>query len=358
MKHFSAQATRDRAQIAQFILTLTHAALQPRQPATDAGNVNGKASPALPDRPSGDLPAWTVVNPFRPFRPFDASADLSSQSLSAQRTHDSELLPLAAQASNAIAITRASHQSCPALRRHLKARGGCARHVVGKPISMALKTAQSTLYRSNVLSIRYARPNRPEPPCWLDRSDPVAAAMQRWAGSVFDGWHALLEQTLRKLLSMARSPARRSALKDLNVFCHDIEMGFSLPDESDTALRGIARRAQVISRCTCSTCGGAGRRREIGEDNSVTLCARCAAPLLLGYDIWELQQSIRFLRAVNVPVVESQIPALLRSSFRRKAVAHPEEFGPGGKVRMNSARFLAWAGQWQAIGERIVGGPD
>ena len=356
MKHFSGQASSDRLQIAQHILALARAALQPRKPASGPCGIKGKAIPAMAVTVIRDLPAWTAVNPFRPS---DASAGPPSQLVPAHRTADTELKPQAAQVLNAIAITRATPRSCPALRRQLKARGGCRQHIVGRPIPTALKTPQSALHTSNVLSILKARPRHlRELTCWLGEPDPVAAGMRLWGACVPAGWHGLLEQTLSKLLAMARSPARRSALKDLSVFCHGAELGFGLPGDSDAALLGIARRAEATSRWTCSACGSPGRRREIGEEGRATLCARCAAPMLLQWDVWELQQSLRFLRAVNMPVVESQIPHWLRESFRRQAAAHPEDDGPQGRLRIIPARFLAWASEWQLIGERITGGPD
>ena len=356
MKQSLAQASRDRAQIALHVLALTRAAMQPHKPASHDCGVTGPAHRALSDRPTGEPPAWAAVNPFRSS---DPSPGPLSQLVAAHRTSDDALVPQTALASNVIVIARATARSCPALRRRLKERCGCVRHVAGRPRPTALKTTQSALHMSNVLSVLAARP-RPlrKPRCWLEAPDPVSAGIERWARHVPPGWQGLLEQTLLKLLAMARSPARRSALQGLTVFCHGVGLGFSLPADGDAALLGVARRAEAASQCICSTCGSPGRRREIGEEDRATLCARCAARPLLHWDIWELQQSLRFLRAVNVPVGESQIPALLRSSFRRQASAHPEDFSPQGKVRMSPARFLAWAAQWQAIGERIAGGPD
>lgn len=358
MKHFSGQASRDRLQIALHVLALAHAALEPRKQALHTCGVNCKAIAAVPALAAPDLPAWTAVNPFRPS---GASADPSNPSVPAHPARQSDLITASAQGSSAIANAgaRATPRGCPALRRQFKARGGCLRRVAGRPIPMALKTPQSALHSSNVLSILNARLRPPrEVSCWLENPDPaaaVAAGMRRWKGCVPAGWSGLLEQTLGKLRAMARSAARRNALKGLSVFCHGVELGFSLPAQSDAALLGIARRAEATSRCTCSACGSPGRRREIGEEGAATLCARCAAPLLLQWDVWELGQSLRFLRAVNVPVVESQIPPLLRASFCRQAAAHPEDFGPQGKPRMIPARFVAWASQWQTIGERLAG---
>ena len=356
MKHFSGQASRDRSQIALHVLALAHAALERRKPASHTCGVNCKAIAALPSLAAPDLPAWTAVNPFRPS---GANADPSNPSVPAHPTHHSDLITASAQGSSAIAIAgaRATPRGCLALRRQLKPQGGCLRRVAGRPIPMAFKSPQSALHSSNVLSILNARPRPPrELTGWLEDPDPaaaVAAGMRRWQGCVPAGWLGQLEQTLGKLLTMARSAARRNALKGLSIFCHGAELGFSLPVECDAALLGIARRAAATSRCTCSACGSPGRRREIGEEGAATLCARCAAPLLLRWDVWELKQSLRFLRAVNVPVVESQIPPLLRASFCRQAAAHPEDFGPQGNARMIPARFVAWASQWQAIGERL-----
>ncbi len=358
MKHFSGQASRDRLQIALHVLALAHAALEPRKAASHTCGVNCNAVAALPAIAAPDLPAWTAVNPFRPS---GASADPSNPSVPAHPARQSDLITASAQASSAIAIAgaRATPRGCPALRRQLKARGGCLRRIAGRPIPMVLKTRQSALHCSNVLSIVSARPRPPrEPSCWFENPNPaaaVAAGMRRWQGCVPAGWLGLLEHTLGKLLAMARSPRRRNVLKGLSIFCHGVELGFSLPAQSDAALLGIARRAESISRCTCSACGSPGRRREIGEEGAATLCARCATPLLLNWDIWDLGQSLRFLRAVNVPIVQSQIPPLLRPSFCRQAAAHPEDFGPQGKPRMIQARFVAWASQWQTIGERLAG---
>ena len=356
MKHFSGQASRDRSQIALHVLALAHAALEPRKAASHNCGVNCKAIAALPALAAPDLPAWTAVNPF--CTP-GANADRSNPSVPAHPAHHSDLITASAQGSSAIAIAgaRATPRGCPALRRQLKARGGCVQLVAGRPIRIALKTPQAALHSSNVLSILSARPRPPRGlTCWLEEPDPAAAVatgMRRWQGCVPAGWLGLLEQTLAKLLTMARSPTRKIALKGLSVFCHGAALGFSLPAKSDAALLGIARRAEATSRCTCSACGSPGRRREIGEEGAATLCARCAAPLLLHWDVWELTQSLRFLRAVNVPIIESQIPPLLRASFCRQAAAHPEDFGPQGNARMIPPRFVAWASQWQAIGERL-----
>lgn len=200
MKHFSGQASRDRSQIALHILALAHAAIERRKPSSHTCGMNCKAIAALPALAAPDLPAWIAINPFRPS---GANADPSNPSVPAHPARQSDLMTASPQGSSAIAIAiagaRATPRGCPALRRQLKGRGGCVQLVAGRPIPMVLKTSQSALHSSNVLSILSARPRPPrEPSCWLEEPDPaaaVAAGMRRWQGCVPAGWLGLLTPT-------------------------------------------------------------------------------------------------------------------------------------------------------------------
>ena len=223
-------------------------------------------------------------------------------------------------------------------------------------MSGILKLRHAALDGRCALGAGSARQRPEAQPCWLDDADPVAAAMWRWEGHVPPGWHGLLRQTLREFLAVAGSEARRVALASLGVFCHSTELWCTLPAQADAVLLGIARKAQMRAQWICSACGCAGGRREMSEDGQATLCASCAAPLLLEHDLWVLQQSVPFLRGVNVPVSPRQTPKLLRPSFWQEAPRHPQDHGSAGQTRMSAARFLAWAARWQAIGERIFNG--
>ena len=193
--------------------------------------------------------------------------------------------------------------------------------------------------------------------CWLDDPSPIGAFFAEWSGQVPAGWHRLLERTLLKLLAVNDgSDNRRRALAGMRVVCTDehLWMMYTLGSHPDAVLRGIVRKANDLSWSTCRDCGRAARLRRLAGDATATLCARCAAPWLLQHDIWQLEQSLRFLKAVNVYVVPGQVPQLLRRSFLRHAAEDPEDFGAGGKIRMRPQRFVAWAQNWKIIGERIA----
>ena len=344
----TARSSCDRQQLAAHVSALVRAALE--SPSTFCGNgceaVAGLPRPSAPAwRAAGlcDHPAHFIPGPL-------------DQAFRAQRGLDESGTPRAPQHSMPVAI--AAPGTCPGLRRRFKSGQGCRlRPPNRQSLPATLKFRQAALHRRGALVVPKVGQHAPSRACWLDETDPVAAAMRRWQGHVSHGWHDLLRQTLRKLLAVAGSGARRAALTSLGVFCHNTDFWLSLPAGADPVLLGIARKAQMRARSTCSECGCAARLREIGEEGRATLCPCCAAPLLLKNDLWTLAQSIGFLRGVNAPVVERQIPPLLRLSFRQEAAGHLEDYGPAGQGRMSAARFLAWAARWQGIGERIFDRP-
>ena len=340
----TACSSRDHHQLAAHVAALVRAALEP--PSTFCGD----GCETLNGLPRASAPAWPSAGPCNHLAHFIPRQLCQISRL--QRDLDGPGMTRAPQRSMPMAI--ATPRTCPGLRRGFRKDRELHRQQPDKrSLPATLRFRQASLHRCCTLAVSKVGQHAPPLPCWLDEADPVAAAMLRWQGHVSPGWHELLRQTLRKLLSAAGSGARHAALTSLGVFCHSTEFWLSLPAEADAVLMGIARKAQMRARSTCSECGCTGRLREIGEEGRATLCPRCAAPLLLEHDIWVLQQSLGFLRGVNVPVVTHQIPALLRSCFRQEAAGHPEDHGPAGKVRMNPARFLVWAACWKAIGERI-----
>lgn len=344
----TARSSCDRQQLAAHVSALVRAALE--SPSTFCDN-GCEAVAGLP-RPSA--PAWIAAGPCD--HPSHFIPRQLGQASRAQRELDESGTPRASQRSMPVAI--AAPGTCPGLRRRFMNGHGCCRQQPDKrSLPAALKFRQAAFHRRCAGACPKVGQHVPALLSWLNEADPVAAAMWRWQGHVSQGWHDLLRQTLRKLLAVAGTEARRAALMGLGVFCHGTEFWLSLPAGADAVLLGIARKAQMRARSTCSECGCAARLREIGEEGRATLCPRCAAPLLLKNDIWELQQSIGFLRGVNVPVVAHQIPALLRPSFSQEAAGHPEDHGPAGQGRMSAARFLAWAARWQGIGERIFDRP-
>ena len=344
----TARSNCDRQQLAAHVSALVRTALE--SPSTFCGN----GCEAVNGLPRSSVSAWPAAGPFD--YPGHFIPGQLCQTSRAQRGLNESGTPRAPERSMPVAI--AAPGTCPGLRRRFKSGQGCHLRLPNrKSLPATLKFRQAALHRRSALVVPKVGQHAPSLPCWLDENDPVAAAMRHWQGHVSPGWHDLLRQTLRKLLAVAGSGARRAALTSLGVFCHNTEFWLSLPAGADPVLLGIARKAQMRARWTCSECGCVARLREIGEECRATLCPRCAAPLLLKNDIWELQQSIGFLRGVNVPVVAQQIPTLLRPSFCLEAAGHPENHGPAGGGRMSPARFLAWAALWQAMGERIFSQP-
>lgn len=190
---------------------------------------------------------------------------------------------------------------------------------------------------------------------WIQEHSPIGAVFAQCAGYVPPGWHCLFERTLIKLLRLVDgSEERVKAIAGLSVCCSSVHMAFDTLPSKDSVVLGILRKSSMASRCTCHQCGRPARLREIGEEGRATLCVRCAAPVLLREDIWQLQQSLRFLRAVNVYVIESQVPQLLRRSFLEEAAKHPEDHSDTGKPRMSPTRFAAWAAGWEKVQEQLA----
>ena len=342
------RSSRDRQQLAAHVAALV------REELVAPSSCCANPCEAVTGMPRPSAPAWTTADPCDHQSHF-IPGQLRRTSR-AQRELDESGTPRAPQRSMPVAI--AAPGTCPGLRRRFMNGHGCCRQQPDKrSLPAALKFRQAALHRRCAGACPKVGQHAPALLSWLNEADPVAAAMWRWQGHVSQGWHDLLRQTLRKLLAVAGSGARRVALTRLGVFCHGTEFWLSLPAGADAVLLGIARKAQMRARCTCSECGCLARLREIGEEGRATLCSRCAAPLLLKNDIWELQQSIGFLRGVNAPVVAHQIPTLLRPSFCLEAVGHPENHGQTGGGRMSPARFVAWAALWRAMGERIFSQP-
>lgn len=326
-KRLGARPRSDREQLAAYVAALARAAVAPSEPGcTDPGEV--AAGPAI-----RLLPQWPASNPSERFIPCALSRGGAHRLCSLP---SALLSPWAMQRSRAAA--RATLASCACLRRQPPLHKKCA--------SSILKLRHAALDGRCALSAGSARQRPKAQSCWLDEADPFAAAMRRWESHVPPGWHGLLRQTLREFLAVACSELRKAALTQLGMFCHSTELWWALPAQVSAVLLGIARKAQQRANWTCSACGCAGRRREMGEDGQATLCAPCAAPLLLEHDLWVLQQSLPFLRGVNALVSSHQIPKLLRPSFCLEVAGHSENHGPVGGGRMSPAEFLAWATLW------------
>ena len=194
-----------------------------------------------------------------------------------------------------------------------------------------------------------------EQPSWVDAAQPVQAFMSRFSAVIAPGWRPLAERTLRTLVAAAASsPERRHALSKMCVFGISASLSFVVCTHEDQTIEGILRKARVKSMGVCEECGRPGRLRQLGEEETATLCPPCAAPALLDHDIWVLLQSLRFLRAVNAPVVPCQIPLLLRVSFVEAAMQHCHEWEDEESVRMTPTHFLAWADGWRQLAEHIL----
>ncbi len=177
------------------------------------------------------------------------------------------------------------------------------------------------------------------------------------AEQIEPGWKRVAIRTLIKMLAvMAGSSKRRRAIAGLRVCSTDTELSFftTTPnDPPDVVMLGIMRKARDRSRTVCKDCGRPARVRLIGEDESVTQCTRCAAPALLRHEIWELDQSLRFLKAVGRPISASQIPPLLRPSFLQSIDPIDAE-AVLKKAQMSLAQFIEWADGWHQIGEGLA----
>ena len=347
MSRFVRSVMHDRQHLAMHVEALVRSALMPlaSKYASDCQAVCESPASTAPARPTWI--SFASLSQFNHFIPCPLR-----YAHGAQRDLASPDVLLAAQRSTP--VDSVLSLSCPSAWRRIQSGNGCRpRELYKSSLPAVLRIRQAAVCKRRGRVKPMEGEHCGEVSCWLVDADPLAAAMQHWENQVPAGWHGLLLQTLRKLLAVAGSEARHEVLKRLGVLCHGAELWFFLPAGADAALLGIARKAEKRSRFICSECGcGQGRRRDIGEEGVATLCARCAAPLLLKHDIWTLAQSIGFLRGVNAPVVARQIPKLLRPSFRQAATGHPEDDKPS-RGRMSAARFLAWAADWLAIGERI-----
>ena len=194
---------------------------------------------------------------------------------------------------------------------------------------------------------------------WLDASDPIETFMAIHSERIAPGWRKLAIRTLIKLLAvMAASPERRRAIAGIHVYSTDTELNFfttNVDGRPDAVMLGIFRKARTRSCTVCRNCGRPARVRLIGEDESITQCTRCVAPRMLRHEIWELEQSLRFLKAVARPISASQIPALLRPSFLQAVAAESSE--PDAEVKkghMTLAQFIKWAEGWRQIGHGLA----
>ena len=193
---------------------------------------------------------------------------------------------------------------------------------------------------------------------WMEAAHPVQTFMALNADHIAPGWRKAAIRTLVKLLAVADgSPTRRRAISGLCVCSTSTELCFSTPtvESLDEVFLGICRKARQRSCTVCRDCGRPARIRFIGEDQSVTQCTRCVAPALLRHEIWELDQSLRFLKAVGRPISASQIPPLLRPSFLEASAREPMlADGKDRQGQMSVAAFVKWAEGWRQIGEGLV----
>lgn len=195
------------------------------------------------------------------------------------------------------------------------------------------------------------------PLVWTEADDPVELFMILFGDDIAVGWRSLVARTLVKLLAVASaSPQRREAVNCVQVHSTPTELCFGLPGGercTDAVLGGIFRKARYASRAICPECGRPAQLRPIGEDDPLTLCAKCAAPLMLENAIWELGQSTRLLAALRLPVSAELVPLLLRPSFVQAATASNDEQSHATTTKMPISRFLPWAGRWRELGEFV-----
>jgi hypothetical protein len=193
---------------------------------------------------------------------------------------------------------------------------------------------------------------------WIDAAEPVQTFMALNVDHIAPGWLKTATRALVKLLAVADgSSMRRRAIASLRVCSTSTELCFSTPavESLDEVFLGICRKARQRSCTLCRDCGRPARIRLIGEDQSVTQCTRCVAPALLKHEIWELDQSLRFLKAVGRPISASQIPPLLRPSFLEASAREPVSTeGKGRSDQMSIAAFANWAEGWRRIGEGLA----
>lgn len=190
---------------------------------------------------------------------------------------------------------------------------------------------------------------------WMDAVHPAGTFIAMNLDRISPGWRKLAARSIVKMLAVAAgSPERRRCVATMRVCSTSTELCFSARDGqcADDVLAGIWRKARGRARTICKDCGRLARVRLIGEEESVTQCTKCVAPALLQHEIWELGQSVRFLKAVGRPIVKSQIPPLLRASFINTAVASPDA-NAEGKTQMAPAQFVRWAEGWRLIGEGL-----
>lgn len=193
----------------------------------------------------------------------------------------------------------------------------------------------------------------------MNAQQPVEAFMALNADRIAPGWRKTAVRTLVKLLAVAEgNPSRRRAIEDLRVCSTSTALYFSAPTMAgsrDAVVLGICRKARDRSCTVCRECGRPARARFIGEDQSITQCARCAAPLLLKHDIWELEQSLRFLMAAGRTVSANQIPSLLRPSFLQISTREPMIVdGQLRPYQMSVDVFANWAEGWRLIGKGLA----
>lgn len=194
---------------------------------------------------------------------------------------------------------------------------------------------------------------------WMEAAQPVQTFMALNADHIAPGWRKAAIRTLVKLLAVADgSPTRRRAVAGLRVCSTSTELCFSTSmtvESPDAVFLGICRKVRQRSCTVCRDCGRPARIRLIGEDQSVTRCTRCVAPALLKHEIWELDQSLRFLKAVGQPISASQIPPLLRPSFLEASAREPViTEGKSRQDQMRLADFVKWAEGWRQIGKGLA----
>lgn len=190
---------------------------------------------------------------------------------------------------------------------------------------------------------------------WMDAVHPTGTFIVMHLNSISPGWRKLAARSIAKMLAVAAgSPERRRCIATMSVCSTSTELCFAARDGhcADDVLAGIWRKARGRARTVCKDCGKLARVRLIGEEESVTQCPKCVAPALLQHEIWELGQSVRFLKAVGRPIVKSQIPPLLRASFINAAAARPDADAED-KTQMLPPEFIRWAEGWRVIGEGL-----
>lgn len=237
----------------------------------------------------------------------------------------------------------------------------------------------------------------------------LGESFQEWRDRTPPGWHGILAETLHRLeavISIDRDaverpwrivPERPNFFDDLAP--EEMDLAFDITDERredlkmlvltvtgmalkfdgslfisrGSVLKGILRKAEAASRCTCRQCGAVGKARSWTEDavhwdaeqgcdrrfpdgkQVATLCARCFAPVAMREQLRDLDRLVIQAQQQRCSVRQHQLPGWMRSSFvgqaRDDLLMMDRDGEPGwDDPAMESEAFRRWSTQWFQIG--------